>query len=492
MKVLLAGYNLDTTAIDEMKQRAGGRDDITPEILSASYARISRDPRSIPELRAAARQEVEKARKSNASIIFKMGHHSVAEHAVFNFDIMGVSRLALEELEHFRLGSYTEKSQRYITLEDNVVMPDEIKGTVHADAFASLVKDQNKLYHELYAELRNHVFKKHADLAKDPKNTSLLEGWAKEDARYITSLATEGQLGMTLNARTLELLFRRFASHELSEIKNIGRNMFDLVHKIAPSIILFTEANDYDSKTYPALEKASKKYLKGPSGKVRDIALADHTKDPDNITVAALLHTASDMSFDGCLKAVKRMTLKDKKDIVRSSLQHMEFYDKAPREFEYVDMTFALTISASCFAQLKRHRLASLTGQRYDPALGITTPQSIKDIKADRKFMHMIARTDKLHEQLAKISPVVAQYCLTNAHKRRVLFKMNARELYHISRLREDNHAQWDIRQVSEEMSALAKKAMPLTMLLIGGKDGYVKNYEKVFGHLPKITNTGA
>jgi len=46
-----------------------------------------------------------------------MGHHSVAEHAVFNLDILGVSRYVMEELEKFRLCAYTEKSQRYITLK---------------------------------------------------------------------------------------------------------------------------------------------------------------------------------------------------------------------------------------------------------------------------------------------------------------------------------------------------------------------------------------
>ena len=110
MRILLAGYNVDSTVIDELKAQASPRDDVTPETLSAAYARISRDPRSVDELRAVARAEVGKARRSNRNIIFKMGHHSVAEHAVFNFDAIGVSRLAIEEIEKFRLCSYTEKS----------------------------------------------------------------------------------------------------------------------------------------------------------------------------------------------------------------------------------------------------------------------------------------------------------------------------------------------------------------------------------------------
>lgn len=127
MEVLLAGYNVDSAVLEELKKTSPERNDITPETLSASYARISRDPRSVEELRAAARAEVEKARRSNRNIIFKMGHHSVAEHAVFNFDIIGISRLAVEELEKFRLCSFTEKSQRYIKLENGFLLPEENK-----------------------------------------------------------------------------------------------------------------------------------------------------------------------------------------------------------------------------------------------------------------------------------------------------------------------------------------------------------------------------
>jgi len=101
MKVILAGYNVDSSVIDDLKKNSPSLQNVTPETMSAAYARISRDPRSVDALRAVARSEVERARRSNRTIIFKMGHHSVAEHAVFNFDIIGISRLAIEEIEKF-------------------------------------------------------------------------------------------------------------------------------------------------------------------------------------------------------------------------------------------------------------------------------------------------------------------------------------------------------------------------------------------------------
>ena len=116
MEVILAGHNIDYEIIREIAAAHPERQDLTPETVAAAYARISRNPRPVNELRMLARGEVEKARASNRNIVFEMGHSSIAEHAVFNLDFLAVSRLLVEEIERFRLASYTEKSQRYVLL----------------------------------------------------------------------------------------------------------------------------------------------------------------------------------------------------------------------------------------------------------------------------------------------------------------------------------------------------------------------------------------
>jgi len=416
-----------------------------------------------------------------------MGHHSVAEHAVFNFDLIGVSRLAIEEVEKFRLGSFTEKSQRYIKLERDFVLPEEIKCSKFEKEYSDTIHLQNEFYHKSFEKLHELVFKKHSGLAKDKKNHRMIEGWAKEDARYIASLATEGQLGMTINARSLEHIFRRFASAKLKEVRDLGRSMFSLVEEIAPSIILFTKANDYDEKTYDELKKLTPESLGKARTASNNAMLVDHTPQADSKVVAALLYATSGLSFDKCLSKAKKMSNASKKKVILAACQHMELYDAALREFEFVDMTFDMTPSAACFGQLKRHRMASITAQLYDPSLGITIPDSIKEVKMDKEFKDIAERTSEFYLKIKDSVGPAAQYVLTNAHRKRVLMRVNARELYHISRLREDAAAQWDIRRLSGEMSKLAKKVMPLTMMLIGGKDSYPSIYEKIYGHPPKV-----
>jgi len=489
MKVLLAGYNIDREVIEELKKNSPFRQDVTPETLSASYARISRDPRAVDELRAVARAEVERARRSNQNIIFKMGHHSVAEHAVFNFDIIGVSRLAVEEIEKFRLCSYTEKSQRYQSLTDDFVIPEEIKKAGKQEIFIKAIKAQNALYHKLYDKLKPYFFKKNKALAENPKKHSLLNGWAKEDARYVVSLATEGQLGMTINARNLEFLIRRFASKKMEELKELNNKIYALAKEVAPSIILFTEANDFDSKTYHELGEKVRRLLKKEKTKVKDelVHLVDFTPEADTKVIASLLHTSSSLPYEECLKKARKFRPEEKKDFLKTAFKYTEFYDSPLREFEYVSLTYNLVVSASCFAQLKRHRMITMTCQNYNPGLGVTMPSSIEDIGARKEFMEIIEETNHVYSNLKKEVNQAADYILTNAHRKRVLLNVNARELYHISRLREDASAQWDIREVAKKMSELAAEVMPLTCLLLGGKDVYPDIYRHLFGRNPKL-----
>jgi flavin-dependent thymidylate synthase len=484
MKVKLAGFNVDAEVLKEMSERAGERDDITPEVLSASYARISRDGRPIDEIRREARLEVERARKSNSSIIFKMGHHSVAEHAVFNLDILGISRLAMEELEKFRLSSYTEKSQRYITLNNDFVVPEEIKESRLKNLFVKTIHAQNETYFRFFEKLKGHLFNKHSDLASDEKNHNLIEGWAKEDARYVTALATGSQVGQTVNARTLELILRRFASQELSEVRSLGEAIYREISGVAPSIVLFHKANNRDLKTYPELKAMATAMIEavGTSADSNDTELVEFTPGGDDIIAAALLHTSTDLDYPACKICVERFSRNKIMEIFRTAWRNMEFYDSMPREFEYADLTFNISLSAACFGQLKRHRMTTITAQGYEPALGVTVPESFKEVGIEKEFREMIKRTEEVYEQIKRENPVASPYILTNAHKKRVLIKVNARELYHISRLREDAHSQWDIRNIASQMTQKAREVMPMTFAFAGGKDRFGEIREKIFG----------
>jgi flavin-dependent thymidylate synthase len=486
MKVLLAGYNVDYDLIRELRDKSGLKQDITPETLSAAYARISRSPKPVDQLRVDARAEVEKARQSNRNIVFEMGHSSVAEHAVFNIDVIGVSRLLVEEIEKFRLCSYTEKSQRYVLFDKDFVVPEEIVRVGMKENFIEMVRMQNDFYHDLYKQLRPWVFEQNRELAGNPANRSLLEGWAKEDARYAISLATQTQLGMTINARNLELMLRRLASLPLAEARLCSEKLYAATRDIAPSLIRYIRATDYDRLTRLRLRTRTeilleKRPVEAKLEKIADVRLVSATPEADRQAAAALLFASSGLSYGQCLSRAARLNEHELKSLLRTVFENIQPYDAAPRELENIDLQYELVVSASCFAQLKRHRMATIIAQDYDPRLGVTIPPSVRAVGRQKKFMAVMRVTEKVHDRIREKLPAVPPYLLTNAHRRRVLMKFNARELYHLSRLRADVHAQWDIRNLSEKMLRQARRLMPLTLMMACGKDGFAARHQKAF-----------
>jgi len=486
MIIRLAGYNVEAELLED--PGAASKEVLTPETLSAAYARISRSGKDITTLRRLARKDVEKTRKSNKTIIFNMGHHSVAEHSVFNFDIIGVSRLALEAVEQFRLVSYTEKSQRYVTLKGDFVLPKEIEDPESRELFRDTVAVQNAFYEKAYGVLKEYIFKKYPGMTEQKSQRNILTGWAKEDARYILSLATEGQVGMTINARNLEHLFRRFHLDGRSEVREIGERMYARVMTIAPSLILFARASVFSGD----LKHTFKDNFRDlgnverscPSG-INSPRVVRFTENGDDIILASFLSVFRSMNYGEALEIVGAMGVVEKERIFKDLFKNMEFFDQMPREFEMVDITFQAVISATNFAQLKRHRMATLLPGAYDTGCGNLVPENIKINGLEGEFLEIVDRTNGVYFKLRERYGEAADYILTNSHCRQVTMKMNLRELFHFIRLRADEHAQWDIRQLAEKILEQVRPLMPLSTMLLCGKSDYVARFESIFNRKP-------
>jgi thymidylate synthase ThyX len=180
--------------------------------------------------------------------------------------------------------------------------------------------------------------------------------------------------------------------------------------------------------------------------------------------------------MEECRRRGEALRPEERRRFLLSHLERLGPHDAVLREYEYVEAVFELAVSASCFAQLKRHRMATLTALPYDPGLGVTVPPAFAEAGLEARFRSLVAQAEACAARIAAIpavAPETAAYALTNAHRRRVLVRMSARELYHLSRLREDAHAQWDIRRVASRMLALARERMPLTLALAAGKDRF-------------------
>lgn len=150
-----------------------------PERVIAAAARLSISAISAVELKKRLTPpQVENLLKH----LLSSGHLSPFEHASFTFAIDGISRTTSHQLVRHRLASYTQQSQRYVSLKRlEYVTPPSINARPEwKEKFQAAVVSTHKLYCQM-----------------------LEAGIPTEDARYVLPNAMETRLVMTMNAREL-------------------------------------------------------------------------------------------------------------------------------------------------------------------------------------------------------------------------------------------------------------------------------------------------
>jgi len=143
------------------------------------------------------------------------GHESLVEHASVTFEISGISRACSHQLVRHRIASYSQESQRYVTMDaPEFVVPPAIQENSEAlaawDEFMSGVP-------ETYRRLRQ-------------------AGVRKEDARFILPNATATRIVVTMNFRALRHFFTVRCDRAAQwEIRALALEMLRQVHELAPS-----------------------------------------------------------------------------------------------------------------------------------------------------------------------------------------------------------------------------------------------------------------
>ncbi|MCX6650110.1 MAG: FAD-dependent thymidylate synthase [Methanomassiliicoccales archaeon] len=194
MKVVLLSYTKDAERL----------------CAAAAHSCYSQDP-------ASDILEVMEENKAGGYIdkVVGMGHNSVIEHASYTFSLEGVSRSLTHQLVRHRIASFSQQSQRYVSLlEPDYVVP----GTIQSDPEANRVFEEamQKAW-EAYQQLVSIV--------------------PVEDARYVLPNACATNIVVTMNARELWHFFTlRTCRRAQQEIRTAAELMFKEVRQVSPSI----------------------------------------------------------------------------------------------------------------------------------------------------------------------------------------------------------------------------------------------------------------
>lgn len=193
-----------------------------PEETVAMAAKLCYSPSDIPALkeRVKKRDQREFVRR-----LMKMGHLSPVEHASFTFGVEGISRACSHQLVRHRIASYSQQSQRYVSMQEGFgyVVPPSIKEDPECERFFhEFMRKAGEAYRFIVNRLNERGLKGEE---------------ANQDARFILPNACETKIVVTMNARELLHFFRqRCCLRAQWEIRALAEEMLKLVKAVAPTI----------------------------------------------------------------------------------------------------------------------------------------------------------------------------------------------------------------------------------------------------------------
>ena len=144
------------------------------------------------------------------------GHESIIEHASLTFEISGISRACTHQLVRHRIASYSQESQRYVSMDNPkfVVPPSVAQSPTAMEIWDRFMDSVGKTYRQLRAQ-----------------------GIRKENARFVLPNATVTRIVVTMNFRELRHFFKVRCDRAAQwEIRALAREMLKLAYQVAPSV----------------------------------------------------------------------------------------------------------------------------------------------------------------------------------------------------------------------------------------------------------------
>lgn len=383
--------------------------------------------------------------------IIKMGHKSIIEHDYLVFAIADVSPIVEQTIIGNRLTSFTIKSRREVDFRNvGYYIPNFRNKNME-------LHEKNSELQEKYKKHMQYLFNEYADLVDNGINV--------EDARFILPYSYHSNIIMGLDARELEKLVVSLLYGELSkisELRELGKILLEQIEKHVPYLSDIIKENE--SNTSNPFE-----YIEGlvprPEIKICEKAkLISYPENPDDIVLESAIMYHYQCTEEQAKEILNKAESLDSN--ARQKMMDIILNKTENRELEHVNFRFQIPISLSILTHLTRHRMHSLLVPEFVKMWNLNNyviPNSIK-VKYEDKYNEIFKENIKAYNEFLKedIAEEDLIYFYLGGNMCNVITNMSARTLQWISRLRCCNKAQWQIRNIANDIVKEVKKVAPL------------------------------
>jgi len=431
----------------------------SPETIAVAFAKTSRSPEPFDQIAAGLNEE--KSSEFNEKWVVGYGHSSVAEHAVLHIALENISRLAVENLESNRLASYTEKSTRYQTWDAGAFYtPAEIMDKEIKTEYRALCDELFAFYTRIIQRVSEVVA---CDCTRNDGESEnawkrRVQSTAIDSCRFVLPASSLANVGMTINARSLEHAISKMLSSHLEEVRRIGAEVKEVALEAVPTLVKYANANPY-----PAIVDQYCTQFNTPAGQPASdwCRLVDHAADLENRILAAVLYRSTNNDYAQSLAALAKMSPAQKLELTKMIFASRDRFTTPLRELEHSSFTFEIIADQGAWYEIKRHRMLTLTTQGFSPNLGFALPKVIDQAGFRDEYVSLMQKCSLLYTTLEKTQVGIGSYILPNAFKRRFLVTGNLRSLIHMINLRSATNAHYSVRRVALRMAELVQGVMP-------------------------------
>lgn len=387
------------------------------------------------------------------------GHTSITEHDQLTFYITDVTPVIEQILIGQRLVSFTIKSRRYVDFSNS---------GFYVPNF-SYLKNKKEI-EKKYKEHMQSLFDTYAKMVE--------QEIPKEDARFILPYCFYSQITMSLNTRSLIKLIEYCLVGSMSvidEVRNFGLEMLKIAKEKVPyykkaylEIDKILEENKQYEDKLSFLDKYKEKYEVLKHAELISVQTDYQEKDGiDKTIIISNLMNRYQTNINQANELYDKLTSKEKEKIMDTIC-----LAKENRELEQISFKFQIPTTLAGLTHLTRHRIHSLLIPDFLPMYDLKNqviPETIKE-KCLKLYKEAFKKNIEAYEEFKKLG--VQEKDLVYFHLSGTMINVqtnvNGRELILMSRLRCCNRAQWEVRQLLNEMVKDVKKQSKLYANYLG------------------------
>lgn len=408
----------------------------------------------------------EKAAKFHEKWVLNYGHASIAEHANIKFAFHNISNVFTKIIEDNRLGSFTEKSSRYVVFDkDAFYKPKAIINSEFKDEYLKVMSTLFETYDKLLEPMKDFIKKrmpKSEDVSERAYDSSV-KAKACDSIRYLLPAATSTSMGMAINARCAAHAIKKLLSSPLDESREVGKMMLEEGRKICPTLLKYADYNEYTAETDKAIfELAKNKLGKDTTSVEQPVKIVHYDPDCEDKLITSILYKHGKQDYCTILNKVRSMNKLDKENVIHEFFKKMGRHDYPLRELEHINFTMEMIMDLGAFRDVQRHRLVTQTNQLNTCDHGYETPEDIIEAGFKEEYDNAMKEAKKLYDKIKEIYPYEAQYVVPYAFRKQMLFTWNLRELEHFIRLRSGEHGHISYRRIAQKCHEEIEKLFPI------------------------------